>query len=274
MDRAERPLAPWRERLREVIFEADTSAGRLFDLGLLVAIVASVLAVMLESVRSIRQTWGPVLYAVEWLLTGAFTVEYLLRLLCVRQPLAYARSFYGVVDLLATLPSWLALVLPGAQTLLIVRALRLLRIFRILKLGEFLAESRLITHALRASQRKITVFLGFVLVLVLLIGSLAYLIEGERHGFTSIPVGIYWAIVTLTTVGYGDISPVTPLGQLLASAVMILGYAIIAVPTGIVTSEMIRDLRPRPETSQACPSCGVQGHLPDATYCRCCGERL
>lgn len=269
------PEPAWRLRLHEVIFEADTPAGRGFDVALLVAISLSVFIVLLESVGSIRDSYGPLLYGIEWALTGLFTVEYVLRLLAVRRPLSYATSFFGVVDLLAILPTWLSLLLPGAQALLVVRAFRLLRVFRILKLGEFLIETRTLTSALHASRRKVTVFLGFVLVTVLLIGSLIYLIEGEENGFTSIPTSIYWAIVTLTTVGYGDLAPKTPLGQLLASAVMILGYAIIAVPTGIVTSELVRAGRDLgPPTSQCCPSCASYGHQHDARFCRHCGTAL
>jgi voltage-gated potassium channel len=269
-----RPERPWRGRLHEIIFEAETTAGRAFDLTLLVAITLSVAVVLLESVRAVRETHGALLYVAEWVLTGLFTVEYVLRLVAVRRPLAYARSFFGVIDLLAILPTWLSLVLPGAQALLVVRAFRLLRVFRILKLGAFLVESRVLVAALRASRRKITVFLGFVLVSVLLIGSLAYLIEGEENGFTSIPISVYWAVVTLTTVGYGDLAPKTPLGQLLASAVMILGYAIIAVPTGIVTSELVRGGRPERPTTQCCPHCAEYGHQEDARYCRLCGHPL
>lgn len=197
----------WRERLHQVIFEADTPSGRTFDVTLLVCIVASVAAVVLESVTAIRARWGGPLRAVEWTFTVLFTVEYLLRLLSVRRPLRYAASFYGVVDLLAIVPTYLSLVVSGTQTLLVIRALRLLRLFRVLKLGQFVGESRELMAALIASLRKITVFLGTVVTIVLIVGALMYLIEGEEHGFTSIPASIYWAIVTLTTVGYGDLAP-------------------------------------------------------------------
>lgn len=270
-----KPFPAWRARLHQVIFEADTRAGRTFDLTLIGAIVVSVLVVMLESVKSIQGRWGEVLSIVEWVLTGLFTVEYGLRLAAVRRPLAYARSFFGLVDVLALLPTWLSLVFPGAQALLVVRALRLLRIFRILKLGAFLSEAQSLTLALHAARRKIVVFLGGVSVLVLLLGSLVYLIEGEANGFTSIPTSVYWAVVTLTTVGYGDISPQTPLGQLVASVVMVLGYAILAVPTGIVTSELVRQQSAHPPVStQSCPSCAAEGHAHDARFCRRCGHTL
>jgi voltage-gated potassium channel len=263
----------WRGKLHQVVFESDTPAGKAFDVGLLVCILASVLAVLLESVRSLRLAWGPELRATEWFFTLLFTVEYVLRLIAVRRPLHYALSFFGVVDLLAILPTYLSLLLPGAQALLVVRALRLLRVFRILKLSHFLGEAQALRLALHASLRKITVFLGTVLVLVLIIGALMYLVEGEENGFTSIPQSIYWAVVTLTTVGYGDIAPATVLGKILASIVMILGYGIIAVPTGIVTVELSRS-RPTAVSGQACPHCGTEGHDTDARFCKYCGSRL
>ncbi|HET9225638.1 MAG TPA: ion transporter [Thermoanaerobaculia bacterium] len=268
------PRSPWRHRLHEIIFEADTPAGKAFDVTLLVAILASILVVVLESVPSVRASYGRALWLAEWVFTVLFTVEYLLRLVAVRQPFRYARSFFGVVDLLAVLPTYLSLLVPGAQTLLVVRALRLLRVFRILKLGEFLGEARLLVLALRASARKILVFLMAVLVLVLIIGSLMYLVETPESGFTSIPQSIYWAIVTLTTVGYGDIAPQTVLGRILASLVMILGYGMIAVPTGIVTVELSQTGRGKAVSTQACPSCGSGGHDPDARYCKYCGSSL
>lgn len=262
-----------RGKIHEVIFEADTPAGKAFDVALLVLIVLSVVAVMLESVASIRHQFGPWLRAFEWLVTILFTVEYLLRLSCVGKPWRYACSFYGVVDLLAILPTYLSLVIPGAQSLLVIRALRLLRVFRVLKLVQFVGEARELSAALRASARKIVVFLGAVLTIVVIVGSMMYLIEGERHGFTSIPVSIYWAIVTMTTVGYGDIAPQTPVGKVLASAIMIMGYGIIAVPTGIVSVELAGVVSKR-VTTQACPDCGAGGHDHDATNCKYCGARL
>lgn len=262
-----------RQRMHEIIFEQDTRAGRLFDLTLIVLIVLSVFVVMLDSVAEIHARHGELLQAAEWAFTLIFTVEYLLRLLCVQRPLAYATSFFGVVDLLAILPTYLSLVLPGGEFLLVVRLLRVLRIFRILKLTEYFHAGDIILTALRASRIKIGVFLFAVGTVSTVIGAIMYLVEGPQHGFTSIPRGIYWAIVTLTTVGYGDIAPKTVLGQLLASGIMILGYGIIAVPTGIVTSELIH-LRPKPLTGQACPGCAAQDHDTDAKFCKYCGAAL
>lgn len=264
--------APWRARLHEVIFEADTPAGRAFDVTLLVAILVSVIVVVLESVPAIRRQHGGTLRMVEWAITAAFTIEYVLRLIAVDRPWRYARSFFGFVDLLAILPSYLALVLPEAQPLMVIRAVRLLRVFRILKLTHFLGEAQQLVQALRGSRRKITVFLGGIATIVLIMGTLMHLIEGEQHGFTSIPTSMYWAVVTVTTVGYGDIAPKTPLGQLLASVLMVLGYAIIAVPTGIVSVELAKTTRA--VSRQACPACGAEGHDLDATHCKYCGVRL
>jgi voltage-gated potassium channel len=267
--------APWRHRLHTVIFEADTPAGRAFDMSLFVVIALSVATVMLDSVRAIYAEYGDVLRAAEWVFTALFTVEYVLRLIAVKRPLRYALSFYGLVDLLALLPSYVSLVLPAGRYLLVVRVLRLLRIFRVLKLGPFLVEGRVLAQALRASRHKISVFLATVVTLVVLIGTLMYVIEGEANGFTSIPVSMYWTIVTLTTVGYGDIAPQTELGKLLASFVMILGFGIIAVPTGIVTAELAYAARRgEPIATQACPSCGAEGHGADARFCRRCGAGL
>ena len=263
----------WRTVLHEVIFEADTPAGKSFDVLLIVSILASVAAVMLDSMGAVRLQYGHLLYGIEWFFTLLFTVEYLLRLLCVGRPLKYAVSFYGVVDLLAIIPTYLSLILPGTQYLVVIRILRILRIFRILKLVPYLGEARLLMQALRASRRKIAVFLYTVLTLVVIFGSLMYVIESTTEGFTSIPRSIYWTIVTLTTVGYGDISPQTALGQALASVIMILGYGIIAVPTGIVTVEMSQAFR-RKVSTQACPECSAEGHDDDARHCKYCGAEL
>ena len=265
------PRSRWRARLHEVVFEADTPAGRAFDVGLLIAILVSVIVVMLESVADLRREYGALFRAVEWILTAVFTVEYVLRLVAVDRPGRYARSFFGIVDLLAFAPTYLALVVPEAHSLLVIRSIRLLRVFRILKLGEFLGEAQLLVTALRASRRKITVFLGAIVTIVVIVGALMYVVEGEEHGFTSIPTSMYWAVVTMTTVGYGDLAPRTPLGQLLAALLMILGYGIIAVPTGIVSVELAHAGR---VSRQACPSCGAEGHDDDATYCKDCGARL
>jgi voltage-gated potassium channel len=263
----------WRRVLHEVIFEADTPAGKAFDVALIVSILASVAAVMLESVAAVRAVHGPLLYGIEWFFTIVFTVEYVLRLVSVERPARYAASFFGIVDLLAVVPTYVSLLIPGSQYLLSIRILRLLRIFRVFKLSAYLGEAQIIVQALRASRRKISVFLFAVGVIVVIIGSLMYVIEGEAHGFADIPTSIYWSIVTLTTVGYGDLSPQTPLGKALASMVMIIGYGIIAVPTGIVTAEMSQAAR-RKVSTQACPACGAEGHDPEAAYCRLCGAAL
>ena len=263
----------WRATLHEIIFEADTPAGKTFDILLLCLILLSTVAVILESVTVVRNVVGPYLRIIEWGITLLFTVEYILRLLAVKQPLGYARSFFGIVDLLAILPTWLSLVFAGTQSLAVIRALRLLRVFRVLKLAHFLGEARRLRSAIKASMGKIIVFMGTICILVLIIGALMYLIEGEENGFTSIPESIYWAIVTMTTVGYGDIAPATVPGKILASLVMIIGYGIIAVPTGIVTAELVRPLKTAVST-QACPSCSAEGHDPDAGFCKYCGDPL
>ncbi|MGD2185196.1 MAG: ion transporter [Desulfobacterales bacterium] len=263
----------WRQKFHEVIFEADTPAGKWFDVLLILAILMSVVMVMLDSVNAIQIQAGRLLYIGEWFFTILFTIEYVLRLLSVGRPLAYATSFFGVVDLLAILPTYLSILIPGAQYLLVIRILRVLRIFRILKLVQYLGEARLLTQALQASRRKITVFLFVVLTLVTIFGSLIYLIEDPKDGFTSIPKSIYWSIVTLTTVGYGDISPQTDLGQFLSAIIMIIGYGIIAVPTGIVTVELAQAFK-RKISTQACPECSAEGHDSDAKFCKYCGFRL
>jgi voltage-gated potassium channel len=268
------PPTSRRVRLHQVVFEADTPGGRAFDVTLIALIVLSVVVVSLETVGGLPRGAYRSLRALEWVLTVAFSVEYVLRLVAVRRPLGYAASFYGIIDLAAIVPTYLSLVVPGAQALLVVRVLRLLRVFRVLKLTHFLTEARTLGRALRASARKISVFLLTVATLIVVIGSLMYVVEGPANGFTSIPASMYWAVVTLTTVGYGDIAPRTPVGQVLASVVMILGYGIIAVPTGIVTAELTsagHGVRP---STQACPSCGAEGHDVDATFCRRCGAPL
>jgi voltage-gated potassium channel len=263
-----------RGRLHRVVFESDTAAGRAFDVAVIALILLSVVAVNLETIGGLPAGTYRALRATEWALTLLFTVEYVLRLVAVRRPLAYARSFFGVVDLLALLPTYVSLLVPGTQVLLVVRILRLLRVFRVLKLTRFLTEARVLGSALRASSRKIAVFLLVVSTVVVVVGALMYAIEGAEHGFTSMPRSMYWAIVTLTTVGYGDISPKTPLGQALASLVMILGYGIIAVPTGIVTAELTAGAREKGISGQACPACAAEGHDVDARFCRRCGAPL
>ncbi len=267
------PPGRLRARLHEIIFEADTPEGRMFDLLLLIAIVSSVMVVLLESVATVRARFGPTLRAAEWGFTVLFTIEYLLRLVSVRRPARYAVSPYGIIDLIAILPSYISLLLPGAQNLLVIRLLRLLRVFRVLKLAEYLEESRTLVRALRASARKIFVFLLTVVTIVVVVGTLMYVIEGEEHGFTNIPLSIYWAVVTLTTVGYGDLAPATTAGRALAAILMLTGYGIIAVPTGIVTAELTRAAA-RPISTQACPACGAEAHDHDAVFCRRCGTKL
>jgi len=269
-------MATWRVRLNEIIFEADTTAGRRFDVTLLWLILLSVVAVMAESVASTQARWGELLRIIEWSLTALFTVEYLLRLICVRRPVGYIFSFFGVVDLLSVIPTYLSLAFAGAHVLAVVRVLRVLRIFRLMKLSQIAGQAELLATALFASRHKVVVFLVSVVSLVVIIGSLMYLVEGPEHGFTSIPRAVYWAIVTMTTVGYGDIAPQTSLGQTLAALVMILGYAVIAVPTGIVSVELVETTRAmrRARTSRSCPRCGQSEHDEDARYCKSCGEGL
>ena len=262
-----------RDRVHEIIFEADTPAGAAFDIALFVLISGSVAAVMLESVPEFAEQYGTALIAAEWLFTGLFTIEYVLRLWCVDRPLAYARSFFGVIDLLALLPTFVSLVLPGAQSLAVVRVLRILRVFRVLKLARYLGEARVLQTALASSLPKIIVFLVTVILLVVVAGALMYFVEGPTNeAFDTIPRSVYWAVVTVTTVGYGDISPQSALGQFFAVILMITGYAIIAVPTGIVTSELVH--RPQGVSTQSCPQCVAEGHRPGAVYCWRCGAEL
>ena len=264
-------LTGWRLSWHEIIFESDTTLGKAFDVALIVAIIASVVTVMLESVAEISIAHGELLRLAEWAFTLAFTVEYLLRLVCVQRPLSYAGSFFGLVDFLAIVPTYLTVLLPGAHYMIVIRLLRILRVFRVLKLARFTNEGTALLAAMRSSRHKIAVFVFTVLTLVTILGSLMYLVEGAEHGFTSIPRSIYWAIVTLTTVGYGDIAPQTVLGQAMAACLMILGYGIIAVPTGIVTAELIRG---DPLSGQACQHCACEGHRQGARHCFRCGEAL
>ncbi len=272
---ADRHLTGWRERVRVVIFEADTRTGRAFDIGLLVLIVFSVALVMIESMGDVREDYAWQLRGLEWLVTILFTIEYALRLACTPMPWSYARSFFGIVDLLAILPTYLSLLFPGAHSMMVIRGLRLLRIARVFKLGRFLSEGNVLRRAIWSSRRKVTVFIGAVLICVTIIGSAMYLVEGEENGFTNIPVSIYWAIVTMTTVGYGDIAPQTALGKLIAAGVMVLGYGIIAVPTGIVTAEIVESVtQNRVVTTRSCPACLSEGHLYESRFCRDCGAPL
>ena len=263
-----------RDRIRIIIFEADTKAGRRFDVTLIGLILLSVLTVMLDSVPQINAEYGQQLYYAEWFFTLLFTVEYAVRLWCIEHSWRYAKSFYGVVDLLSVLPTYLSLWLPGAQFFLAVRILRVLRVFRVLRMVRYVGEAELIAQALAASRRKITVFVASVLALMVIFGALMYVVEGGTNpAFASIPHSIYWAVTTMTTVGYGDITPTTPLGQSLASFIMIMGYGIIAVPTGIVTLEL-NEANRRQANTRTCSDCSAEGHSREASYCWRCGAPL
>lgn len=263
----------WRDILHEVIYEADTREGKLFDIVIFIAILVSITTVMLESVREINEKYSLVLNSTEWIITILFSIEYVLRIISIKKPTKYIFSFYGIIDFLSTIPKYLSLFFVGTHHLVALRALRLMRIFRILKLARFIGESNNLMRALKASRARISVFLFFVLIVCIILGTVMYLIEGTENGFTSIPRSVYWAIVTMTTVGYGDIAPQTPIGQFIASAIMILGYAIIAIPTGIVSSEISKtadiDLN-----TQSCPNCSYGGHDDEAIYCYHCGTEL
>lgn len=265
--------AAWRDKLYQIIFEADTPAGKLFDIVLVISIIFSVLVVMLDSVAAIHHDFSAIFFWLEWIFTLIFTLEYIARVIAVSKPSRYIFSFMGIIDLLSTLPSYIALFMVGSSYAVTLRLLRLLRIFRVLKLAYYLEESAVMAHALAASRRKLMVFLLTVILLVVILGTVMFAVEGPENGYTSIPESVYWAIVTLTTVGYGDIAPKTPLGQMIASVVMILGYAIIAVPTGIVTAELSRT-QDTMNVAIACPRCLLEGHRQDARYCRRCGELL
>jgi len=262
-----------REKLHTIIHEADTPWGKAFDLILLSLIVISIAAVMLESMIEVQVKYGHVLSVVEWIITIFFTLEYIGRLLSVRMPLRYALSFYGLIDLLATLPSYIDLLFPGWHFLVALRAIRLLRVFRILKLAHFVGAGNLLMVAIRKSRAKILVFVFTVVVLCVILGTIMYMVEGPENGFTNIPVSVYWTIVTLTTVGFGDITPMTPFGQFISMIIMILGYGIIAVPTGIVTSEIYAKRKTESNT-QACHDCGTNDHKDDANFCYHCGANL
>ncbi|WP_343486100.1 ion transporter [Allomuricauda sp. d1] len=273
----------WRNRLHEIIYEADTPAGKFFDIALFVLIIVSVILVMLESVDEIDAKYHRVLLALEWVVTIFFTFEYIARVISIKKPFKYIFSFYGIIDFVSTIPLYLSYILAGSQVLLAVRAFRLLRVFRILKLVKFLGEASQLKHALKASRAKIAVFIYVVLILSVIMGTIMYMIESDEAGFTSIPRSIYWTIVTLTTVGYGDIAPQTNLGQLIATIIMILGYGIIAVPTGIVTVEFSKHGKKKKSSdamtvvhtnTQSCPSCSKEGHRDNAKHCYNCGEPL
>ncbi len=262
----------WQEKIHQIIYEADTKSGKLFDIILLWAILASIVLVMLESIADLDAKYHSFFNISEWVITIFFSIEYILRIISVKQPKNYIFSFYGIIDLLSTIPKYLSLVFGGAHAWVALRALRLLRVFRILKLVRFIGATNNLSRALKASKYKIFVFISAVLVICIIIGTVMYLIEGNESGFTSIPKGIYWAIVTLTTVGYGDIAPQTGLGQFIASMVMILGYGIIAIPTGIITAEFAK--QQINTNTQSCPNCTTERHNDNARYCYKCGEKF
>ena len=269
-----RPATGWRLSIYTVIFEADTRAGRAFDLALIVMILASVAVVILDSMAPVHARHAALLRVLEWFFTLAFTVEYIARLACVRHPLRYARSVLGIIDLVAILPTYLAILVPELSALIDVRVLRLLRIFRLFKLGAYVSEFAALQRALVASRRKILVFLAFVMLVVMVMGTLMYVVEGPQNGYTSIPVGVYWAITTMTTVGFGDITPKTDLGRLIASLMMLMGWGTLAVPTGIVSAELVAHQAHREPTTRTCHECLSEGHLPSAKFCRDCGAKL
>ena len=273
-ERFGKPASGWRRTWFEVIFESQTRAGRTFDLLLLTVIIASVLVVVLDSVQSYRLRHGATLDLLEWTFTALFTVEYLARLSSVERPLRYATSFFGIVDLMSVLPTYLAFFFPDLHALIDIRLLRLLRVFRILKLTEYLAEIRVLGDALRASRRKILVFICTVLTIDVLMGTLMYVVEGPNSGFTNIPVSVYWAITTMTTVGFGDIVPTTELGRAIASFMMLLGWGILAVPTGIVTAEMTHRRFGLRSADRVCAGCGSNDHAVTAKFCETCGRSL
>ncbi|PKA96603.1 voltage-gated potassium channel [Flavobacteriaceae bacterium MAR_2009_75] len=283
--RDSKPDKGWKHRVHEIIYEADTPLGKWFDILLFILIIISVLLVMLESVRWIDAKYHKTLFVLEWVVTVFFTIEYIARIISIKKPSKYIFSFYGIIDFFSTIPLYLSYIFAGSQVLLAIRAFRLLRVFRILKLVRFLGEASQLKRALKASRAKITVFLFAVLILSVILGTVMYLIEGDEAGFTSIPTSIYWTIVTLTTVGYGDIAPITPQGQLIATIIMLVGYGVIAVPTGIVTVEFGKQGQDQQKKSsgekhfvhvntQACTTCAKEGHRDDATHCYNCGSKL
>ncbi len=265
----------WRDVLYDVIFKADTFAGKSFDIAVIVFIALSVITVIINTVDPIEQEYGNILHIAEWVFTIIFTIEYILRLICCKRPAAYARSFFGVVDLFAILPTYISVILPSSHVLLVIRILRVLRIFRVLKLVKYIGESELLIDALRSSRRKITVFLFSIITIVIIFGSVMYIVESPDNGFTNIPQSIYWAVLTLTTVGYGDLAPQTNIGKAIAMVIMVMGYGILAVPTGIVTAEITKSMGHHNKISKyVCEGCGYRWHDDDAHYCKHCGNTL
>lgn len=274
MANTEKPVSPWRKKIHTIVYESATPAGKAFDVALLFMIFTSIIIVMLDSISTLHAKYGNIFLALEWIYTILFSIEFVLRLICIRKPLAYLFSFFGVIDFLSIVPTYMGLFYGGAQTLLVVRALRLLRIFRIFKLRHYVNEMQFLLGAIKGSIRKISIFMLMVFTTVIILGSVMYLVENGQNGFNSIPDSIYWAIVTITTVGYGDISPVTPLGKFVASVIMLMGYGIIAVPTGIITTEMALSVRKKHHSPDVCASCGKEGHDADARHCKACGAKL
>ncbi|MCP4266014.1 MAG: ion transporter [Candidatus Brocadiaceae bacterium] len=264
----------WQDVLYDIIFKADTTAGKSFDIAVIVIIALSVITVIINTVEVIELEYGKILRIAEWVFTIIFTIEYILRLICCRRHVAYARSFFGVVDLFAILPTYISLLLPSSHVLVVIRILRVLRIFRVLKLVKYIGESELLIDALRSSRRKITVFLFSVITIVIIFGSIMYIVETPESGFTNIPQSIYWAVVTLTTVGYGDMTPQTQIGKAISMVIMVMGYGILAVPTGIVTAEITRSMGHNKITSNICEGCGYRWHDDDAVYCKHCGNTI
>ena len=266
-------LRPWQRKVQEVIYGTETTAGKTFDILLLIVILISIVVVMLESVPEFNKYYSKTFYSIEWVVTGLFTIEYVLRIASLQKPLTYIFSFMGVVDLLSLLPTYLGLLVDGTESLMVIRSIRFLRVFRVLRLSRFMLGADIIGEALKNSRHKIIVFLITILTIVIIMGGLMFVIESREAGFTSIPRSIYWAIITITTVGYGDIAPITPLGQAIASLMMLFGYAIIAVPTGIVSSEMTA-MKKNDIKKFECPNCSASGHEKEAEFCKACGEKI
>ncbi len=264
----------WRDVIYEIIFKADTVAGKSFDIAIIVIIALSVITVIINTVNSVEQEYGKILHIAEWIFTIIFTIEYILRLICCKRPAAYARSFFGIVDLFSIIPTYISIFLPSSHVLLVVRILRVLRIFRVLKLVKYIGESEMLIDALQSSRRKITVFLFSIIAIVIIFGSIMYIVESPKNGFTNIPQSIYWAVVTLTTVGYGDLAPQTNIGKTIAMVIMVMGYGILAVPTGIVTAEITKSMGHNKISTNVCEGCGYRWHDDDAHYCKHCGNTL
>lgn len=272
MKESDLPSKPWQKKIYTVIFEADTASGKLFDILLILAIILSVIVICLESIRDVKDSYGAALYIIEWVFTALFSIEYLLRIISIRKASSYIFSFYGIIDLLAILPSFLSLFFTGAHSLMVIRFVRILRIFRLFKLTRYVGEAEVLMKALASGRHKIMIFVMAVFSIALFMGAVMFVVEGEEYGFTSIPKGMYWAIVTMTTVGYGDLAPQTDIGRTLASILMIMGYGIIAVPTGIISVEIANAAKG--QSVRICSSCKAKGHTEDAVFCSLCGNKI